>query len=494
MTELNVHKYRLKPYRHQVVGVQKLVEKPAFALFDEMGLGKTKQALDAACELFIQDQINLVLIICPASLMHLVWGNPVEGEIKAHVWVPHVVYKYHSRGLVKLFESQPSPPRLGFVITSYEFTRKRTKVRRVWQYPVINEIHKLIKDRKTFLIVDESSAVAYHGSIQTKSTYHLRQGVKRVVELNGTPVSNNPTNLYAQFKILDPAILGFTTYTEYFRYHCIPHHQFPTKPIGYLKMEELQEKTAPYVLRRTKDECLDLPPKTYIKREVSLTKNSWRLYKEMRDEMVAWLDQDTASVARQAIVKMIRLAQLTSGMLGGFEEYESAQVVGSEKRDYVMDLLHQELPDQSKIIVWSRFRLEQKLLAKSLEEKKVEVYRVYGGQPEEERKAIQRFADKEKNTKAVLLGQPRAGGIGLNLTSSALAVYISTDYSLLTRLQSEDRIHRIGQTKPCTILDVLATGPEGQKTVDHAIVTALKSKEDVANWTCSKWKEELLSE
>lgn len=490
---MNVERYKLPPMAHQVRGVAHLLEQPTFAIFDEMGLGKTKQAIDAACELFERGLIDLVLVLAPAAAVRGVWLDMDYGEIKKHAWVPWVAYAYHHKGLLKVGQSQPDPPRLAFLVTNYEYLRRRVKVKRRWTYPRVAEIHNIIKGRRVMLVVDESSAVAYPKSAQTHATYELRKKCHRVVLLNGTPISNNPLNAYSQFKILDPRILGFRHFGE-FKGRYVAQTGLYGQPLKYQNMEEFQEKTAPYCIRRTKDECLDLPQKLYTQREVTLSTETWRLYQEMRDEMVAWLDQDTPSVAKQAIVKVVRLAQITSGLLGGVEREDEARVIGQEKVSFVAELLDSLIEDEKRLIVWSRFRKEQQLLAYHLRGRQYPVHRIYGGQPETERDlAISEFSDLRNTQSAVLLGQPKAGGIGLNLTTAATAIYISTDYSLLTRKQSEDRIHRIGQERPVTIVDILAVGPKGQKTIDHGILHALKNKEDIANWTTSRWREVLLA-
>lgn len=93
-----------------------------------------------------------------------------------------------------------------------------------------------------------------------------------------------------------------------------------------------------------------------------------------------------------------------------------------------------------------------------------------------------------------MAAQAHAGGLGQNFVAAHIALYMSNDFSLYHRQQSEDRIHRPGQTVPVLIGDVLATGPKGQRTVDHAVVTALRAKADVATWTCLAWKKALEEE
>lgn len=91
----------------------------------------------------------------------------------------------------------------------------------------------------------------------------------------------------------------------------------------------------------------------------------------------------------------------------------------------------------------------------------------------------------------MLLAQPHAGGHGLNLQVASEAIYLSNDWSWGVRAQSEDRAHRSGQTKNLLIMDVIATGPKGQPTIDSVILKALRDKQDLATFTCAMWRKEL---
>jgi SNF2 family DNA or RNA helicase len=200
-------------------------------------------------------------------------------------------------------------------------------------------------------------------------------------------------------------------------------------------------------------------------------------------------------VAAQAVVKVMRLLQLTSGIMGGVEGEEN-RVISHDKAEFITDFVAREIPQQRRIIVWNHFRLEQDNLAVRLGAKGIPVFRIYGGQKQEERDtAVRTFTNTSGGPDhAVLLGQSRAGGIGLNLVSAALAIYASNNYSHVVRKQSEDRIHRLGQLRACTIMDVLATGPKGERTMDHQVLRALLHKEDLERWTTQQWKEALLAD
>jgi SNF2 family DNA or RNA helicase len=480
-------KFKTEPGKHQILGVEKILQHPAFALFDEMGVGKSKQSIDAACLLHYNSEIDAVVVLAPSPVRSS-WLNPEFGEIQKHCWAPWVSYEYHAKGLRKIGESQAAPPRLAWVVTNYEFLRRKIH---------LDKLIYVLRNRKAMIVLDEGIFIKNPKAAQTKAAYLVRQACRRAVLLNGTPVGNNPLDLYSQMKVLDKNIIPSPNIWAFRNRYCRMGGYMNKQIIGYQNIEELQRLIAPYVLRRKKEDCLDLPQKLYSVLDVRMAEKSWRMYKEMRDDMVTWLDGQTFSLAAQAVVKMIRLSQLTSGLLGGTGDDKSAPpvVVGSEKLDMFVEWLKCRLEEDEnfRVVVWCRFRYEQELIAQAIKSL-IPVYRIYGGQNREERELAIREFSVGQNTPGALLGQQQAGGYGLNLVTARNVVYMSNDYSLTTRLQTEDRTHRTGQHFNVNYFDVLASGPDGQKTIDHAIVRALRKKEDIANWTTDAWRQALLEE
>jgi hypothetical protein len=250
------------------------------------------------------------------------------------------------------------------------------------------------------------------------------------------------------------------------------------------------------------------------------------MYKEMRDELVVWLTQASVSQAPQAMTKIIRLAQMTSGFLGGVEAMEvedhlveapkvvhAVQDISREKLDATLDWLDQrwhETPDL-KVIIRSRFRPEMLRLERELRALyphddmclhepctcgALPVGMIIGGQKRQDREYALRLLDPRTMPagRAVVIMSIGAGSLGLNLTGSHTMFSMSTDFSLKNRLQGDARIHRPGQTEPVWYGDLIATGPAGQKTVDHAVLAALATKNDLVNLTTSAWIEALTEE
>lgn len=492
--DLHLDSWKIKPYAHQLAGVKLLLEHKFFGLFDEMGCGKSAQVINAACELSAAGEIDTVLVISPAAVRS-VWSNAEWGEIKKHSWAANRVTEFHNPTRLIWKDDRP---KLDWLISNYEFVRNSEHQDRLL---------KFLENKRTLMIADEAAFIKSRTAAQTKACVKIGQKMQRRVILNGTPVGNNPLDLWSQMFFLSPTILPFKNFFQFRADFCVLGGWHNKQVVQWVHLDKLQNLVAPHVIRREKKDCLDLPEKIVAPpREVPLSESSWRLYKQMRDEAVVWLDENP-SLAAQAGVRVMRLSQITSGFLGGFnpEGEEAAgleaiaQVIelGREKLEALRAWVSELLADNPyrKIIVWCRFRKELERVHQDLKDL-LPTYKLYGGQSRKEREeAIGCFSKTVGDrSPALLAGQVQAGGFGLNLVGADAVAYLSNDFNLLTRLQSEDRVHRPGQKSNVLYLDVLATGPKGQKTVDHAIVKALKGKSDLATWTCAAWKQALQEE
>jgi len=492
---IDLSRCKLKPFKHQIIGIEKLVNDPIVALFDEMGSGKSFQVITAAQILFEQGIINKVLIIAPASV-RTVWYDPDFGEIHKHLFneFPAAIYEFHSS--VRMWgNTDPKTTKLQFMISNYEFIRSSSRLEQLLPYCT----------NKTLLVLDESSAVKSYKAKQTIACLQLRRACGRVVLLNGTPIANNPGDLFSQANIMDPKILGCKSYFHFRSRYAVMGGWMNKVIVQWHDIDDIQRRLAPYVLRRLKTDCIDLPEKLdSVVMAIPMDPPTWKIYKEMKDEMVAWISESSVSSASQAIVKAIRLAQITSGFLGGVEEvinedgvieYQPIAVkeVGREKLDFFLSWLNDQLDvdPNIKILVWCRFRAEVKRLYDELEIKypKIKLGKIWGGQKREERdEALQLLNPSTMPTgPVVVIGTPASGSMGLNLTGAHIVFYLSNDFSLKTRLQSEDRVHRPGQVHSVSYYDIVATGPNGQKTIDHSVVKALKNKQNLADFTTSAW-------
>jgi SNF2 family DNA or RNA helicase len=530
-------------FKHQLFGISELVKwddatrgrrsSGCFMLADEMGLGKTRQVIEAARFLAQANDINTVVVVAPAAVRS-VWFDPDLGELKRyHEGTSFTITEFHTRMREwKINENQTAP--LKWIIANYDFIRRAEHFTNLANY---------LKGKRTLLVLDESSAVKSHKTEQTKACIKLRKLCRRVWLLNGTPIAHSPADLYSQAYIMDPAILGCSSFFQYRSRYAVMGGWQQKQIIGWYHpfigsaekctmcgtprnstlhclvgegLDEIKRRLAPYILRREKIDCLDLPEKLpSVTLTVTLSSASWKIYKELRDEMIAWLDSATSAMAAQAGVRAMRLAQVTSGFVGGLKIQGKCEcnmnpkcmlcggsgievkeieprTIGDEKQKFVEGFLVEQFALGEKVLVWCRFRSEVARIERSLP---LGIPRglIWGGQTPADREIALRLLDPRTAPAGptVVIGTPASGSMGLNLTAAATVIYVSNDYSLKTRLQSEDRVHRPGQTRAVSYFDIVAVGPKGEKTIDHFIVKARRDKADLATWTISAWKEAL---
>lgn len=563
----------LPPRQHQKDGVQALLAKPVFMIADEVGAGKTKQCIDAAQIFFESRTIDSVLVVAPAAARG-VWADPDLGEIAKHSWrdVPYLCRQYSVLfdDMTKMEGLHGSAvdvklPFLRWVITNYEFVRRADRRKHLMQW---------LKRRNFWLICDESWCLKDHNTEQWKAVHEIRQmsarvtivesiarppslrgACLRVTLLNGTPIADSPMDINAQMQMLDEKILGFeytnakgkkvwscadSRFRNYYAGLAVnPTQQqmimWRNQPASqqWQRLEELREKVAPYVIRRKTRDCFDLPPTLEpVLLEAKLKPETWKIYKGMRDDMLAWLSTSEASQAGQAIVKGIRLAQITSGFLGGVqtmdlnEDFEARfcscspetgtcdfhqrdvtstpaaptiKEIGREKLDAMLDWLSRiEQPDR--ILIWARFRAEIERTARAFDGSEPwlrrKMHLLYGEQKKAARQAAVDALNPALHPEGLVgvVGSAQAGGAALNLAGASLAISLSQDFNLRIYLQKNGRIDRPGQTQPIRYVDVVATGPSGQRTIDHHVLAALRTKEDIANWTTATWRKKLEEE
>jgi SNF2 family DNA or RNA helicase len=512
MIEINPKLWRTPPRDSQIEGVKHLIRNPFAGVFDEQGVGKTKQIIDAACTLFSNGVIDTVVVVCPPSVRG-VWDEPEFGELRKHCWVPYYTVRVDKRWSGVL---PPTGKELLFVLLSYGYLRREHGEVKKKFFPTVRAISPVLQGRKVWTVFDESSYVKSHTAAQYRASFELSRlaPVHRRTILNGTPIANNALDLWSQFNLIHEDLLKYNgegnplSFTQFrSRYMLLELKSIPGRRPFYNVLGEdkkeldiLRKYVKPWIIRRTKDMVLDLPPKIYSILEAELSPAAWKIYKDMSDELVAFFERNP-SMAANGAVKSVRLSQITSGFLGGIRideqgnlfEPEANQVFETKEIDRakldVFEDWFENLDKSSPIIVWCRFRAEMLRLLHSLESKGYSCGIIYGGQSDKQRQEfINRFQKGKLN---VLIGQPKAGGIGLNLIQANTEIYISNDYNLISRLQSEDRVHRGGQTKQVYIIDILAVGPKRQKTIDHLILKALRDKEEIANWTAEEWKRHL---
>ena len=493
-------KYKTEPYGHQHLVFEKTRDELSYALYLDMGCGKSKILLDTASWLYSSGAINGLLVLAPKGVYGN-WVSEPDGQICTHVHEDTLkrsnILKWKSNHATKKFQKSledllaTSQDDFAIFVMNAEALASKAATRAAVDF---------LKSRRVLLAVDEATIIKTPTAQVTQKIIRLGRGAKYRRILTGTPVTNSPLDVYSQYEFLDPAILGHANFYSFrARYALLAKQQIGQRSIlvinGYQRQDELRQRMEKACVIMKKEDCLDLPEKIYHTRDVELSTNQKRAYETMRRQSIAELESGETVTADIALTKLLRLHQITLGFLSYTDENGQLQEQeldpdGGPRAKALLELLEELGPDE-KVIVWTNYTYNINALSKLL--KKIyqgngvneEVVAVFNGQTaQEDRETIvKRFQDK-KDPLRFFLGNSRVGGFGLTLTEAANTIYFSNNFSLEVRMQSEDRIHRIGQTRAVNYVDLRAPG-----TVDDKIVKALRSKKDLAEeLTGGGWK------
>jgi SNF2 family DNA or RNA helicase len=311
---------------------------------------------------------------------------------------------------------------------------------------------------------------------RTKNILSLSKLAKYRRIMTGSPITKNPLDLYSQCEFLSPWLLDFASYyafrNRYAEMKTIHAKGRSIQVVNFFKnIGELSDKLKGFSYRVLKEDCLDLPDKIYVKRNVALTEEQTKLYQQMKTMALAILNgKQTTTVT--VLTQLMRLHQITCGHFTADDG--STQNIKSNRISELMNVLEEV---EGKAIIWANYQKDMSEIKKAIEKEYGEgsVVDYYGLTPQEDRQPnIKKF--QEDPDCRFFVGTPQTGGYGITLTQANTVVYYSNGYDLEKRLQSEDRAHRIGQKKSVTYVDLIS-----EKTVDEKIVKALRKKINIAS-------------
>jgi SNF2 family DNA or RNA helicase len=335
------------------------------------------------------------------------------------------------------------------------------------------------------MVIDESTTIKNRDAKRTKAAFKIGKTARYKRILTGSPITNNPLDLFSQAWFLSPHLLGCTSFFTFRAKYAemvkiTAGNRAFTKVKGFKNLDELTKSIKTWSSRRTKDECLDLPDKIYQYYEVELTDEQKKHYKSLKEKAMAELDGQLVS-APIVLTKLLRLHQLVCGSL----TTDDGEVIPVDNNR--MKALLEVLDEASgKVIIWANYRSDIQAIEEKLNEEygKKAVVTYYGATSSEDRQeAVRRFQTDPDCL--YFVSNPHVGGFGITLTEARNVVYYSNSYNLEHRLQSEDRAHRIGQKNAVTYVDLVC-----RKTVDEKIIKALRDKKMLsAQVLGDEWKE-----
>jgi SNF2 family DNA or RNA helicase len=460
------YKFKTKPYQHQKDALEKSWNRDSFAYFMEMGTGKTKVLIDNLALLYEKNKVNGALIIAPKGVVGTWFNQELPTHLPKRVKNVTVLWQsnINKKQKEKLNFEQEG---LHILIMNVEaFSTQKG----------FSYAEKFLTSHKSMMAIDESTTIKNPRAKRTKNILLLSKAAKYRRIMTGSPVTRNPLDLYSQCEFLDPKHLDFPSYYAFRNRYAEMKTMFLSGRSvqvvgGFRHLEELSESLKAFSYRILKENCLDLPNKIYMEREIQLTSEQERLYEQMRQEALATLNGKTVTTMT-ALTQLMRLHQITCGHFAADDG--SIQEVKNNRLAELLDVLDEI---EGKAIIWAHYQHDVKNIFKLLEDKygPGSVVHYYGKTlPEQRDYAIKNF--KENDKVRFFVGTPQTGGYGITLVQASTVIYYSNGYDLEKRMQSEDRAHRIGQKKKVTYIDFIAPN-----TIDEKIRKALRKKINIAS-------------
>ena len=463
------YKFKTKPYKHQLTALEKSWNKETYAYFMEMGTGKTKVLIDNMSMLYDKGKIDGALIIAPKGVIKTWYEQELPTHLPNHIenvtvlWQPNIT-KTQQEKLESLFEIETALHILVMNVEAFS-TEKGMKF-----------ASKFLNSHKVLMAIDESTTIKTPTAKRTKNIIQLGAHAKYRRIMTGSPVTKNPLDLYTQCYFLDPYLLDHASYYSFRNRYAVMksmHVRGRTIQVvhAFQNLGELSEKLQGFSYRVLKEDCLDLPPKNWTKRHITLSKEQQKVYDQMKKEALATLNGKVTSTMT-VITQLMRLQQITCGHF--VADDGSTQEIKNNRITELMEVLDEI---EGKAIIWGHWQKDIQNIVDEIE--KIygpgSVVSYYGLTPQDERQDnIRRFQDDPKCR--FMVGTPSTGGYGITLTAANTVIYYSNGYDLEKRLQSEDRAHRIGQKKNVTYIDIIA-----EDTVDEKIVKSLRKKINIAS-------------
>jgi superfamily II DNA or RNA helicase len=427
---------KYEPFAHQKKTAGFLTMNRKSFCFNEQGTGKTASAIWAADYLMKQGKINRVLVICPLSIMDSAWrADLFTFAMHRTVDVAHGAKEKRR----KIIEGGAD-----FVIINYDGVE------------IVQDV--IAAGGFDCIIIDEAT---HYKNPQTKRWKTLNKLVTPDTWLwlmTGTPAAQSPVDAYGLAKLVNPH--GVPKFAGAFRDRVmVKITQFKWVPKD--TATDVVFKALQPAIRFTKEECLDLPPMVYVKRQVELTRQQKKYYKQLKDKLLVQTSGEDVT-AVNAAVAMNKLLQISAGAV--YTDTGEALEFDITHRYRVL----REVIDESskKILVFVPFKHVIDILTNKLRADGITTDVIRGDVPAKKRTEIFKQFQETDDPK-VLVIQPQAAAHGVTLTAANTVVWWGPTSSLETYAQANARVHRSGQTHKCTVVQL--QGSFAEKRVYHLL-------------------------
>ncbi len=419
------------PLEHQKIAIEKLAGSKRFILADDMGLGKTTSTIIAALE----TGSKKVLIVCPASLK-INWQREIENYSDRPVFI--------AEG--KKFSSEHD-----FVIVNYDILKNFHD-----SDPKKKDESLLLQSKFDLVILDEAHMISNVQAQRTKIINSFAKKVERVWLLTGTPMTSRPMNYYNLLNLIESPVAQ--NWKAYAIRYC-QGFQFTAgkrkvwNVMGASNLEELRDRTSKQILRRLKEDVLDLPDKIITPVYLRLKSKE---YEDLMGEYYDWYDKnpDESSSLTVQFSKLMKVRK----------------VIANEKTKQTIDFAENILEQGKKVIIFTNFTDTLQTIYQHFG--KQAVYLDGSCSNAMRQQAVDSFQNDEKIR--VFVGNLKAAGVGLTLTSAEVVIMNDLSFVPAEHAQAEDRAYRYGQKS-----NVLVYYPLFENTIEGAIYDILNRKKEI---------------
>ena len=450
--------FKTQPYEHQIIGFNFGLNNDKWLLGDEMGLGKTKQVIDIAVAKKLMKGYKHCLIVCGVNGLKWNWQHEVYTHSNEQAYIlgqriqrGKLVIGSNADKLTDVMKLATNPAY--FIITNIESLRSEQ---------IASELKALCAQGEIGMIAfDECHKAKNPSSEQGKGILKLQADT--MVAMTGTPLMNNPFDLYIILKWLGYEKHAFNAFKHHYGefggfggYECI----------GYKNLDELQERLEEIMLRRKKEEVLDLPEKTYIDEYVDMTPKQKIIYDEVTADIKMNIDQ--IATKPNPLAELIRMRQAT-----GFTGILSTKIKESAKLDRMEEIVEEAVENGKKVVIFSNWTQITDVVIDRLV--KYNPLIITGDTKDAQRQLwVDKFQNEDKYK--VIIGTAGAMGTGLTLTAGTVEIFLDEPWNMALKEQCVDRCHRIGQNNNLTIYTLMC-----KDTIDQRIHEIVEKKGVIAD-------------
>jgi SNF2 family DNA or RNA helicase len=419
------------PLDHQKIAIEKLAGSKRFILADDMGLGKTTSTIIAALE----TGAKKILIVCPASLK-INWQREIANYSDRPVYIA---------------ESKKFSTESDFVIVNYDILKNFHDTD-----PKNKEESILLQSNFDIVILDEAHMISNVQAQRTKIINHFAKKINRVWLLTGTPMTSRPMNYYNLLNLIESPVAQ--NWKAYAIRYC-QGYQFTAgkrkvwNVTGASNLEELRDRTSKQILRRLKEEVLDLPDKIIAPVYLRLKSKE---YENLMGEYFDWYDKNP-NESSSLTVQFSKLMKVR-------------KVIANEKTKQTIEFVENILEQGKKVIIFTNFTDTLQTVYQHFS--KHAVYLDGSCSNSVRQQAVDKFQNDEKVT--VFVGNLKAAGVGLTLTAAEVVIMNDLSFVPAEHSQAEDRAYRYGQKS-----NVLVYYPIYDNTIEGAIYDILNKKKEI---------------